>query len=59
MEFLGNVVLEYTQNKKLVKVSRTRSPGQIGHKWSSDQLRIIMIIRAISHLSYLFYLWYL
>ena len=33
---------------KLVKVSRTWSPGQISHKWSSDQLRIIC---AISHLS--------
>ena len=37
---------------KLVKVSRTWSPGQIGHRWSSDQVRIIC---AISHLSNFFY----
>ncbi len=45
------VILVVTQNKKLVKVSHTWSPCQIGHKWSSDQLRIIC---AISHLSNLF-----
>ena len=28
----------------MVKVSRTWSPGQIGHKWSSDQLQIIHAI---------------
>ncbi len=46
-------LVHFTQNKKLVKVgqSRTWSLGQIGHKWSSDQLRIT---RAISHLSNLF-----
>ncbi len=36
---------------KLVKLSRTWSLGQVGHKWSSDELRII---RAISHLNNLF-----
>ncbi len=47
-QFVGTRALQtYTQNKKLVKGSRTWSPGQIGHKWSSDQLRIIC---AISHL---------
>ena len=43
--------LTFTQNKKLVKVSRAWSLGQVGQKWSSDQLRIIC---AISHLSNLF-----